>query len=65
MGQNVTIFMAELNIKYDRMKCNHKAKYHTVGLAKNAGDGMFTCDISHPQNVQNEMFRGGRTIRPL
>ncbi len=57
MGQNVTIVMREINVKCDRRKCNHE-KYHTVGLAKNAGDGMFTCDISHPQNLQNEMFSG-------
>jgi hypothetical protein len=34
-------------------------------LAKDAVDGMFTCDSSPKKSVQNEKFRGGQTINPL
>ncbi len=40
MGQNVTIFMREMDIKYVRMKCNHGTKCHTVGLAKMCGQNV-------------------------
>ncbi len=45
MGPNVSIFMGVMEIKCIRTKCNLGTKCHTVGLAKNAGGGMFTCDI--------------------
>jgi hypothetical protein len=33
-----------MDVKYVRTKCNQGTKCHTVGLAKNAGDRMFTCE---------------------
>jgi hypothetical protein len=56
--------MAKIYIKYMRLKVNHGNKCHTVGLAKNAVDGMLTCDISPPKIVQNRKFMGGRIIHP-
>jgi hypothetical protein len=57
MGQNVSIFMGKMDVKYIRLKCSYGTKCHIVGLAKNAVDGMVTCGISPPKNVENEKFR--------
>jgi hypothetical protein len=43
-----------MDVKYMRLKCNHGTKCHLVGLAKNAVDGMFTCDTLPPKSVQTE-----------
>jgi hypothetical protein len=64
MGQNVSIFMGKLDIKYVRLKCIHGTKCHIVGKDKNIVDGIFTCDISPQNSVQNRKFRGEPTIRP-
>jgi hypothetical protein len=55
MGPNVSIFMGVMDIKYIRTKCNLGTKCHTVGLAKNAGGGMFTCDILSLKSVLNRI----------
>jgi hypothetical protein len=41
MGWKVSIFMRKMDVKQVRLKCNHGAKYHTVGLAEIAVIGMF------------------------
>jgi hypothetical protein len=64
MGRNFAMFVRKMDVKYVRMKCNHGTKCLPVGLAKKAVDQMFTCDILLQKNVETEMFRGGRTIRP-
>ncbi len=35
MGQNITIFMGKMDVKYVWMKCSHGTKCPIVGLPKN------------------------------
>jgi hypothetical protein len=65
MGWNVTMFLGKMDVKYIRLKCTYGTKFHMDELAKNAVDGMFTCDSSPQKSVRNEKFWGGQTINPL
>ncbi len=52
IGRNATICRKQMDVKYVRMKCDYGTKCYTVGMAKNAVDGMFTCSIYPPKGVQ-------------
>jgi hypothetical protein len=54
LGRNVSIFKGKMDIKYMRLKCNHGTTCHMVGLAKNAVDRKFTCDILPQKSGQTE-----------
>jgi hypothetical protein len=55
--RHIVNVMGKIDFKYIRLNCNCGTKCHTVGLAKNAVDGMFTCDIL-PQKCSKRKVHG-------
>jgi hypothetical protein len=48
MGQKFPVFIEKMDVKYFMKNCDQGTKCHTVGMAKNAVGGIFTCYILPP-----------------
>jgi hypothetical protein len=56
MGQNVSIFVGKMDVKYVRLQFNPGTKCHTVEPANNVLYGMFTCDFCPKKVFKTESW---------